>query len=174
MTPTTQPTTPPMSTPDQNKPVPTSPSREALIKWIELGYLSVTAKGFALRHTIFDVLRSAGIKPKNDDRNKPDENPTQDHLRTGCQGGKCPHRSDCAVHNEPAFPAGPCDCGHDLKAARRYVAYACRLARIRLGRLQRRIRSRISLVHVLLLIAIGIQLLVFALLVPKIMGRLGW
>ena len=21
------------------------------------------------------------------------------------------HRSDCAVHNEPALPAGPCDCG---------------------------------------------------------------
>lgn len=20
------------------------------------------------------------------------------------------HRSDCAVHNEPAYPAGPCDC----------------------------------------------------------------
>lgn len=21
------------------------------------------------------------------------------------------HFSDCAIHNEPAFPAGPCDCG---------------------------------------------------------------
>lgn len=21
------------------------------------------------------------------------------------------HRSDCAVNNEPAMPAGPCDCG---------------------------------------------------------------
>lgn len=21
------------------------------------------------------------------------------------------HLSDCAVHNEPAFPNGPCDCG---------------------------------------------------------------
>ena len=21
------------------------------------------------------------------------------------------HLSDCAVHNEPAMPAGPCDCG---------------------------------------------------------------
>lgn len=21
------------------------------------------------------------------------------------------HWSDCAVHSEPAFPAGPCDCG---------------------------------------------------------------
>ena len=22
----------------------------------------------------------------------------------------CGHDSDCAVHNEPAYPAGPCDC----------------------------------------------------------------
>jgi len=21
------------------------------------------------------------------------------------------HLSDCSVHNEPAYPAGPCDCG---------------------------------------------------------------
>lgn len=26
----------------------------------------------------------------------------------------CGHASDCAVHNEPAFPAGPCDCGAQL------------------------------------------------------------
>lgn len=25
-----------------------------------------------------------------------------------------PHRSDCAVHNEPAMPNGPCDCGVDV------------------------------------------------------------
>ena len=29
---------------------------------------------------------------------------------SGCQGGACTHASDCAVHNEPAEPAGPCDC----------------------------------------------------------------
>lgn len=23
------------------------------------------------------------------------------------------HDSDCAMHNEPALPAGPCDCGAD-------------------------------------------------------------
>lgn len=31
----------------------------------------------------------------------------------GCQCKACsvtPHGSDCAVHNEPALPAGPCDC----------------------------------------------------------------
>lgn len=31
-----------------------------------------------------------------------------------CGCGSCaveaPHASDCAVHNEPAYPAGPCDC----------------------------------------------------------------
>ena len=30
-----------------------------------------------------------------------------------CRCGACrenPHASDCAVHNAPAFPAGPCDC----------------------------------------------------------------
>lgn len=27
------------------------------------------------------------------------------------------HASDCAVHNEPAYPAGPCDCGIDPNAS---------------------------------------------------------
>lgn len=26
------------------------------------------------------------------------------------------HASDCAVHNEPALPAGPCDCGAETAA----------------------------------------------------------
>ncbi len=26
-------------------------------------------------------------------------------------GPNCRHTSSCAVHNEPAYPAGPCDCG---------------------------------------------------------------
>lgn len=25
----------------------------------------------------------------------------------------CGHRSDCAVHNAPAYEPGPCDCGHE-------------------------------------------------------------
>lgn len=35
-------------------------------------------------------------------------------LEIGCQCAACrivPHRSSCAVHNAPAFPNGPCDCG---------------------------------------------------------------
>ena len=27
------------------------------------------------------------------------------------------HKSDCAVHNEPAMPAGPCDCGEGIVEA---------------------------------------------------------
>ena len=27
-----------------------------------------------------------------------------------CTAGSCGHRSDCAVHNEPALPNGPCNC----------------------------------------------------------------
>jgi len=26
------------------------------------------------------------------------------------------HASDCAVHNGPAYEAGPCDCGAEIKA----------------------------------------------------------
>ena len=34
--------------------------------------------------------------------------------KDGCQCPACkvaPHASDCAVHNEPAYPAGECNCG---------------------------------------------------------------
>jgi hypothetical protein len=27
-----------------------------------------------------------------------------------CQKDCYPHASSCAVHNEPAYPTGPCDC----------------------------------------------------------------
>lgn len=27
-----------------------------------------------------------------------------------CERGTCLHKSDCAVHNEPAYEAGTCDC----------------------------------------------------------------
>jgi len=35
-------------------------------------------------------------------------------ITKGCECDKCkkvPHKSDCAVHNEPAYPKGKCDCG---------------------------------------------------------------
>jgi hypothetical protein len=34
-----------------------------------------------------------------------------------CTAGDCGHRSDCAVHNEPTFPNGPCDCDARRRAA---------------------------------------------------------
>lgn len=49
-----------------------------------------------------------------------------------CQCSACRdgvyHGSCCAVHNEPAYPAGPCNCGAVLKAERRYAAYLSRCA----------------------------------------------
>lgn len=32
------------------------------------------------------------------------------------QARKLVHASDCAVHNGPAYEAGPCDCGAEAKA----------------------------------------------------------
>jgi len=37
--------------------------------------------------------------------------PASDCSAVGCKDDSCSHSSDCAVHNEPAYPAGPCDCG---------------------------------------------------------------
>lgn len=36
------------------------------------------------------------------------EHSREDHPESSCVN--CEHRSDCATHNEPAFPAGQCDC----------------------------------------------------------------
>ena len=33
------------------------------------------------------------------------------HCLCGSCGPSLEHASDCAVHNEPAYPKGPCDCG---------------------------------------------------------------
>lgn len=33
------------------------------------------------------------------------------------QQAKTCHDSDCSVHNEPAYPAGPCDCGFEAQQA---------------------------------------------------------
>ncbi len=35
----------------------------------------------------------------------------------GAVAGAAGHRSDCAIHNAPAYPAGPCDCGFSAGAA---------------------------------------------------------
>lgn len=44
------------------------------------------------------------------------------------------HTSDCAVHNEPAMPNGPCDCGAQAKSERRYVAWLGLVACIQVAR----------------------------------------
>ena len=39
-----------------------------------------------------------------------DETGMLDLRAEGCMGGTCKHDSDCAIHNAPALPVGPCDC----------------------------------------------------------------
>lgn len=56
------------------------------------------------------------------------------------------HDSDCAVHNEPAYPAGPCDCGAEAKAQRRYLRFLYLRACTRLARLRNEFRHRLALV----------------------------
>ena len=55
----------------------------------------------------------------SDDLRKLAEAATQGHWRATAdvaeKGVCCRHASDCAVHNEPAYPAGECDCGVDGK-----------------------------------------------------------
>lgn len=51
------------------------------------------------------------------------------------------HASDCATHNAPALPAGPCDCGALLRAERRYGALLYRLVCNRIVRLRTMLRS---------------------------------
>ena len=40
-------------------------------------------------------------------------NKLEDDVATlkGTKASQVVHASDCAVHNMPAYPAGPCDCG---------------------------------------------------------------
>lgn len=51
------------------------------------------------------------------------------------------HDSDCAVHNEPAYPAGPCDCGALAKHERRYATWLYQLGCKTALRLRNRIAS---------------------------------
>lgn len=48
------------------------------------------------------------------------------------------HTSNCAMHNMPALPNGPCDCGEQLRVERRYVAWLVCLACNEVGRWKRR------------------------------------
>lgn len=45
----------------------------------------------------------------------------------GCTCPDGPHMSDCAVHNGPALPPGPCNCGREaFRSARRPISRMCR------------------------------------------------
>jgi hypothetical protein len=46
---------------------------------------------------------------------------------TACKDGVI-HASDCAVHNGPAYPAGPCDCGamNDRQRLEAIVSVVCK------------------------------------------------
>lgn len=51
------------------------------------------------------------------------------------------HDSDCAVNNEPAFPAGPCDCGAEARAQRRFARMLYQIFRKQAARQQNALRS---------------------------------
>lgn len=53
------------------------------------------------------------------------------------------HDSDCSVHNEPAYPAGPCDCGALARHERRYATWLYQLGCKTALRLRNRIASPI-------------------------------
>lgn len=40
---------------------------------------------------------------------------TDKHNPVGCD--RCGHDSDCSLHNEPAYPNGPCDCHRSRRIA---------------------------------------------------------
>ena len=53
------------------------------------------------------------------------------------------HDSDCAVYNEPAYPAGPCDCGAEARAKRQYVKMIYQMANSRAKRCKNIVRLKI-------------------------------
>ena len=53
------------------------------------------------------------------------------------------HWSDCSVYNEPAYPAGPCDCGA-AKAHKRWWSYVHHLFCIRLSALKMSLEATVK------------------------------
>ena len=60
---------------------------------------------------------------------------------TGMSGDTQHHWSDCSVHNEPAYPAGACDCGA-VKARRKWWTWLCHRAGILVSHLRMCVRYR--------------------------------
>ncbi len=70
----------------------------------------------AMRNAIPALLDAASRalinKPKGGDVNAAVESRYGDATSPGVTAGaSAQHASDCAVHNEPAYPKGPCNCG---------------------------------------------------------------
>lgn len=40
-----------------------------------------------------------------------------DSFLAGIDWARAQHSSDCATHNAPAYPSGPCDCRNDVDTA---------------------------------------------------------
>ena len=56
------------------------------------------------------------------------------------------HWSDCSVNNEPAYPAGECDCGY-AKAQHRWWTSIYHLFHIKVAHLRDNVLYRIGLRH---------------------------
>ena len=54
------------------------------------------------------------------------------------------HWSDCSVHNGPAMEPGPCDCGRQAKAERRWLVFAYHSFYSQAVRMRNRLRARLS------------------------------
>lgn len=63
-----------------------------------------------------------------------------DLARTGMNALTVRHTSDCAVHNEPAMPAGPCNCGAQARADGRRLRGMAQAALMDLRRSRNRLR----------------------------------
>lgn len=80
-----------------------------------LKYRSGQATGFGKWHDQFDrVFLPMGMFKTNERGNLA-------HIETGDENFRAYaiHASDCAVHNAPALPVGPCDCGASQAAEER-------------------------------------------------------
>ena len=95
-------------------------SKEAMKLALEAAYLAgfnASGEGYNAEYPFGDYARNpeedaAWIKAR--DNALREALAEQSELEEGCQCPACEvtlHASDCAVHNEPAYPKGSCDCG---------------------------------------------------------------
>lgn len=63
-----------------------------------------------------DAAREAGASEDEDVFDKALKKIASAPAPASVQKRKIQHDSDCAVHNGPAYPAGPCDCGAEARS----------------------------------------------------------